>query len=338
MEKRLSKFIQPLFLPLLHHLLNPYTMNTLSGNPYMQFLRKQWAALRDTEPMTLSYDEILNLQGIDNQLSVDEVEEVYLPLSRLLNYYVNARSTRQTVLMKFLNQKEQKIPFIIGIAGSVSVGKSTTARVLKALLSRWKDDTKVALVTTDGFLYPNAVLEEKGIMLKKGFPQSYDIRRLLQFVIDVKSGEEVLKIPKYSHQIYDIVPDDYQVIEQPDILILEGLNVLQSGMDYPKEKPRQFVSDYLDFSIYVDAEETVLEEWFVSRFMKFRREAFSKPDSFFYNFTQLSDQKAIDMAKSVWREINRKNLRKNILPTRERANLILHKGKSHEVDYVKLRK
>ncbi len=307
-------------------------------SPYMQFTRQQWAALRDSEPMTLTYEELLNLQGIDDELSIDEVEDIYLPLSRLLSYYVSARASRQSVLMKFLKQESLKIPFIIGIAGSVSVGKSTTARVLQALLSRWKEDTRVALVTTDGFLYPNAVLEEKGIMLKKGFPESYDIKQILKFVTDIKSGVKKVRVPKYSHLIYDIIPNESLTIEQPDILILEGLNVLQSGMDYQDEKPRMFVSDYLDFSIYVDADEQKLEDWYISRFMKFRKGAFAHPDSYFHSFAQLSEREARKTARTIWREINRKNLRKNILPTRERASLILHKSDGHAVDQVSLRK
>lgn len=313
-------------------------METSSTDPYMLFRREEWADLRNSEPMTLTEDELSELKGINDEISIEEVRDVYLPLSRLLSYYVNATTSRQQAMMKFLNQKPTKIPFLIGVAGSVSVGKSTTARVLQALLSRWNENVKVSLITTDGFLYSNRVLEERGLMLKKGFPQSYDINRLLNFVRDIKSGKPEVLAPKYSHVIYDIVPDEYEVIEQPDILIMEGLNVLQSGMDYPRDKPRVFVSDYLNFSIYVDAEESDLEEWYISRSFKYREMAKDDEDSYFYKFAKLTDFEASHMVKSIWREINRKNLRKNILPTRERASLILHKGKNHKVDYVRLRK
>ena len=315
-------------------------MRISSISPYLTFSRDKWAQLRKSEPMTLSEEEIVKLKGINEELSINEIRDIYLPLSRLLNNYVKSTRSRQEVMMKFLNEKYQKIPFVIGLAGSVSVGKSTSARVLQALLSRWKQNYQVALITTDGFLYPNAVLEEKGLMSKKGFPESYDIHRVLQFLGDIKSGKENVRAPKYSHLIYDIVPNEYvEITSQPDILIFEGLNVLQSQADYPKkDRPTVFVSDYLDFSIYVDAEDDLLEDWFVTRFMNFRETAFNDPDSYFFSITKLSEEEAKKMATSVWREINLVNLHKNILPTRERAGLILHKGKDHKIDYVKLRK
>ncbi|MDR0769092.1 MAG: type I pantothenate kinase [Dysgonamonadaceae bacterium] len=315
-------------------------MNTTPTSPYLTFGREKWATLRQSEPMTLSEEEIVNLKGINDELSISEIRDTYLPLSRLLNNYVNSTISRQEAMMRFLNERLQKIPFIIGIAGSVSVGKSMFARVLQALLSRWKENYSVALVTTDGFLYPNAVLEDKGIMSKKGFPESYDVHHILQFLSSVKSGKQNVQAPKYSHLIYDIVPHEYiKISPQPDILIFEGLNVLQNQADYPRKgKAATFVSDYLDFSIYVDADDDLLESWFLARFMKLWITAFNDPGSYFHSFTKLSEDEATTMALSVWREINRKNLHQNILPTRERANLILHKGADHKMDYVKLRK
>ncbi|MCO6545105.1 MAG: type I pantothenate kinase [Gilliamella sp.] len=306
-------------------------------SPYLKFNRQEWASLRNTVPMTLTADELVSLQGINEDLSMDEVSEIYLPLSRLLNYYISNNFNRQAILSKFLG-KSQKTPYIIGIAGSVAVGKSTTARVLQALLTRWPEHRKVALVTTDGFLYPNRCLEERGIMNKKGFPQSYDIKKLLNFVADIKSGQAQVKAPVYSHLVYDIVEDEEIVIDSPDILILEGLNVLQSTLNYPQANNRVFVSDYVDFSIYVDADMSLLHDWYVNRFLKFREGAFSDPNSYFNHYSKLPEHEATNIANRIWREINELNLVENILPTKERASLILTKGKDHKVDCVQLRK
>ncbi|WP_337220303.1 type I pantothenate kinase [Vibrio parahaemolyticus] len=306
-------------------------------SPFLSFDRAEWAELRNSVPMTLSEDDLKALQGINENLTMEEAVEIYLPLSRLLNLYVQARQSRNSVLQQFLNTEEHAPPFVIGIAGSVAVGKSTTARILKALLSRWENHPKVALVTTDGFLYPKKVLEERGIMHRKGFPESYDIKRLVEFVSDVKAGKPNLEVPVYSHITYDIT-DELKKVDRPDVLIIEGLNVLQSGMDYPHDPHRVFVSDFLDFSIYVDAESETIEQWYVERFLKFRRGAFTKPGSYFSHYTQLSIDEAKSKAKEIWRNINGLNLELNILPTRERAHLILHKGANHLVDKVSLRK
>ncbi|EJL3960699.1 type I pantothenate kinase [Vibrio parahaemolyticus] len=306
-------------------------------SPFLSFDRAEWAELRNSVPMTLSEDDLKALQGINENLTMEEAVEIYLPLSRLLNLYVQARQSRNSVLQQFLNTEEHAPPFVIGIAGSVAVGKSTTARILKALLSRWENHPKVALVTTDGFLYPKKVLEERGIMHRKGFPESYDIKRLVEFVSDVKAGKPNLEVPVYSHITYDIT-DELKKVDRPDVLIIEGLNVLQSGMDYPHDPHRVFVSDFLDFSIYVDAESETIEQWYVERFLKFRRGAFTKPGSYFSHYTLLSVDEAKSKAKEIWRNINGLNLELNILPTRERAHLILHKGANHLVDKVSLRK
>lgn len=306
--------------------------------PYLQFNRPQWAALRDSVPMTLTEKEITQLKGINGDLSMQEVAEIYLPLSRLLNFYISSNLRRQAVLEQFLGTNETKVPYIISIAGSVAVGKSTTARVLQALLSRWPEHRRVELITTDGFLHPNAVLKARGLMKKKGFPQSYDMHRLVNFVSSLKSGVAEVRAPVYSHLIYDVIPDGDKVVQQPDILILEGLNVLQSGMDYPHDPHHVFVSDFVDFSIYVDAAEELLENWYINRFLKFRKGAFTDPNSYFHNYTQLPEEEAKEMAIQIWNEINWLNLKENILPTRERASLILTKSANHAVEQIRLRK
>jgi len=310
----------------------------LAITPYLQFDRKQWAALRDSVPMTLTEAEITRLKGINEDLSLDEVVEIYLPLSRLLNFYISSDLRRQAVLEQFLGTRGERIPYVISIAGSVAVGKSTTARVLQALLSRWPEHRRVELITTDGFLHPNAVLKERNLMKKKGFPQSYDMHRLVKFVSDIKSGVPNVTAPVYSHLFYDVIPDGDKTVAQPDILILEGLNVLQSGMDYPHDPHHVFVSDFVDFSIYVDAPEELLQDWYINRFLKFRESAFTDPDSYFHNYAKLSKDEAINVATQLWNEINLLNLNQNILPTRDRASLIMTKLANHAIDNVKLRK
>ena len=306
--------------------------------PYLHFNRSQWAALRDSVPMTLTEGEIARLKGINEDLSLEEVAEIYLPLSRLLNFYISSNLRRQAVLEQFLGTNGQRIPYIISIAGSVAVGKSTTARVLQALLSRWPEHRSVELITTDGFLHPNEVLKERGLMKKKGFPLSYDMHRLVKFVSDLKSGVPNVTAPVYSHLIYDRIPGGDKTVVQPDILILEGLNVLQSGMDYPHDPHHVFVSDFVDFSIYVDAPEDLLQSWYINRFLKFREGAFTDPDSYFHHFAQLSEEEAVKVATGLWNEINYVNLKENILPTRERASLILTKSEKHAMDQNRMRK
>ncbi|MBM7456514.1 type I pantothenate kinase [Oceanisphaera litoralis] len=307
-------------------------------SPYLAFSRETWSELRDAIHQPLSEAELKRLRGINDKVSLAEVRDIYLPLSRLLNLYIKAKQRRNRVLDQFLGKEPRHVPYIISIAGSVAVGKSTTARILAAMLERWPQHPKVELVTTDGFLYPNAVLEERGLMRKKGFPQSYDIRRLVQFVSDIKSGKPRVTAPVYSHLSYDVVPGQEVVVEQPDIVIIEGLNVLQSGMDYPHEPHRVFVSDFVDFSIFVDADERLLKTWYVERFLTLRSGAFSNPESYFHHYARLSEEEAITTASRIWQEINYKNLKQNILPTKDRAELILTKGREHGIDQVWLKK
>lgn len=301
------------------------------NSPYVDFERSAWAELRNSTPLTLTERDLTELQGINEQLSLAEVVAIYLPLSRLLNLYVAATQTLHRATDTFLGRPSARVPYIIGVAGSVAAGKSTTARLLQALLSRWPDHRQVDLVTTDGFLYPNAVLEERGLMNRKGFPESYHQRALLTFVAAVKSGQPEVTAPVYSHLSYDIVPGEVIVVRQPDIVIIEGLNVLQVGA-------RLSVSDFFDFTIYVDAEEVLLKTWYVERFLRLRETAFKDPASYFKHFAELSEAEAISIAKQIWDEINGRNLRENILPTRERATLILTKGERHRIEQVRLRK
>jgi type I pantothenate kinase len=309
---------------------------TDAAGRYLKFGRDEWAELRASTPMTLSEADLDSLRGINESIALDEVATIYLPLTRLLNLYVSATQNLHTVSGKFLGTSSPKVPYIIGVAGSVAVGKSTFARTLQALLARWPDHPKVDLVTTDGFLYPNKVLEDRGIMNRKGFPESYDTRRLLQFLRELKSGAATAHAPVYSHVVYDIVDGETVEVSQPDIMIIEGLNVLQVGK--PSETATEFVSDYFDFSIYIDADEAHIEEWYVQRFMKLRDTVFQNPNSFFRHYADLSPDEAVDVAKFIWRDINGKNLRENIAPTKSRAALMLRKGLDHRVTEVSLRR
>jgi type I pantothenate kinase len=304
---------------------------------YVDLTRGEWARLRASTPLPLSEAQLRPLGGVTERVSLDEVSDVYLPLSRLLNLYVGATQKLHAATSVFLGgSAELHIPFIIGVAGSVAVGKSTTSRVLKALLSHWPSHPKVDLVTTDGFLMPQRELEAQGLAHRKGFPESYDVRRLLRFLADVKSGLPEVTAPVYSHLAYDIVPADFQTVHQPDVLIVEGLNVLQTG-SRQKKWPTMFVSDFFDFSIYVDANETDIEQWYIERFLKLRATVFQNPSSYFHRYASLSNTEAESTARRIWETINLVNLRQNVLPTRERAHLVLEKGRDHAVRRVRLR-
>ncbi len=307
----------------------------MDGAPsrFITMERDEWAALRAATPLTLRQEDLEKLRGINDEIDLDEVAAVYLPLSRLLNLYVSASQDLAKVSSTFLGTMAPRVPYVIGVAGSVAVGKSTFARILQALLARWPDHPNVGLVTTDGFLHPNKVLDERGLMARKGFPESYDTRRLLAFLRDVKSGADVVRAPLYSHVIYDVLEDEEVIIQRPDIIILEGLNVLQVS-----NQGNEFVSDYFDFSIYVDADESDIIAWFIARFMKLRESVFQDPNSFFRHYAMLSDDEAVATATSIWHDINGRNLRDNILPTRERAALILRKAADHRVTDVRLHK
>jgi type I pantothenate kinase len=316
----------------------PSPRGGLQFSPYRDFDRQEWAKLRADTPMTLVERDLDQLSGLMDELSIEEVEQIYLPMSRLLNLYVQAAQELHSVSSRFLHRRDGRVPFIVGIAGSVAVGKSTTARVLRALLARWRDHPRVDLITTDGFLYPNAELERRGIMNRKGFPESFDTTRLLNFLGEVKSGRELVEAPVYSHFHYDVLAGQKIVVERPDILIVEGLNVLQ-----PARLPRDgdavpFVSDFFDFSIYIDAEPKVIEEWYVARFLRLRATAFRDPAAYFHRYASLSNDEAVARAMDIWQSINLRNLHENIIPTRRRARLILRKGRDHRIEAVALRK
>jgi len=307
-------------------------------SPFQVFSRDEWARLRADTPMTLDELDIEQLSGINERLSMLEVEEIYLPLSRLLNLHVAASQELHAVTSRFLGKQNGKMPFILGLAGSVAVGKSTTARVLQALLARWPNHPRVDLVPTDGFLLPNIELEAKGIMNRKGFPESFDTARLIKFISDVKAGKRNVEAPVYSHFFYDVMPSQTITVDLPDILIVEGLNVLQPGRAVKDGRAVPFVSDYFDFSIYIDADVEVIEDWYLKRFLRLRETAFRDPAAYFHRYAKLREDDAIARASALWTNINLVNLNENILTTRERADLILHKDADHLVDSALLRK
>ena len=308
-------------------------IDPIDSDRYLSFDRTEWSDLRAATPLTIREKDLEALRGINDKIDLDEVSAVILPLTRLLNLYVSATQNLHKVSATFLGAMAPKVPYVIGIAGSVAVGKSTFARILQALLARWPEHPKVDLITTDGFLFPNRVLEDRGIMNRKGFPESYDTKALLQFMRELKGGSPEVKAPVYSHVVYDIMDGENVTVRQPDILILEGLNVLQVGSE-----ANEFVSDYFDFSIYIDADEGDIERWYIDRFLSLCDSVFQNPDSFFRHFAHLSRDEAVATARGIWQGINGLNLSENIEPTRERASLILRKGTDHRVSDVRLRK
>lgn len=309
-----------------------------NASPFVSFTRRQWSALANNTPLPLTAEDVAHVRGLGDPIDLTEVDQVYRPLSRLLTLYSEAVGQLHEATSAFLGAGESRTPFVIGIAGSVAVGKSTTARVLREMLARWPSSPRVELVTTDGFLYPNAVLEERGLMSRKGFPESYDRKALREFIAAVKSGVPEVHAPVYSHVTYDIVEGERITVRRPDILIVEGLNVLQPAAARSKDATALAVSDYFDVSIYVDADPHDVRGWYIDRFLSFRKTAFVKPDSYFRNYAALSDEEARERAAFIWDTINAPNLQRNIAPTRSRATIILVKGSDHAVRSVHMRK
>lgn len=307
-------------------------------SPYVELHRDDWAALRNQHPMLLSVEDVARLRGLGERLDIQEIEEVYLPLSRLLSFYEQETDRLHQVTSDFLGERRARTPFVIGVAGSVAVGKSTTARILQALIERWESKPSVELITTDGFLLPNKVLTERNLMARKGYPESYDRRGLLRFVMEVKSGKNEVVAPVYSHLTYDIVAGESIVVRRPDVLIVEGLNVLQPPRQHHDGRTGLSVSDFFDFSVYVDAKQELIKKWYVDRFQRLRSTAFNQPESYFRRYASLDDAAAVELAESIWDAINGPNLIQNILPTRGRATLVLSKGEDHAVDWVRLRR